>query len=62
MMDEWLSEKLNKKVAIQKKDGFTKFGILMEFDTNFVKIQMFNGRTELIARDAIATIGDYKEG
>ncbi len=49
-------ELINKRVQIIKIDGFKKHGILLEIDSDFVKVQFYDGRIEYIAMPAIASI------
>ena len=49
-------EFLNKPVYIRKKDGFEKFGLLLEVKNTFLVIQFADSRKEYVAVSEIATI------
>ena len=49
-------EFIGKNVHIIKTDGFVKVGKLVSADSNFIKIEYFDGNAEFIAVNSISSI------
>lgn len=45
-----------KQVKIKQKDGFFKYGTLIEEDEDFVQIKFDDGRLHFVAKDKIDTM------
>ena len=53
-------ELIGKKVCITKTDKFRKYGILLGFDSNFIKVQFDNGIVHFIPLEGVAEIAEAR--
>lgn len=53
---------LNKKVKVVQKDFYVKIGILRQLHDNFIVLEFFNGKEEIISFDRINAISEIDAG
>jgi len=55
-----MNELIGKKVVITKNDKFKKYGILLGFDSSFLKVQFDDGIVHFIPIEGVAEIAEAR--
>lgn len=53
---------VNKPVIIRKTDGFVKYGIVLSVHAEYLLLNFFDGRSNVIFFEDIVSIEPYKKG
>ena len=54
------NEFINKKIVVFQKDGYTRYGVLISTNTEFITIKYDNGRHVVIATSMINRVEEAK--
>ncbi len=51
---------INKKVKVVMRDGYLKFGILKRVESNFIEVEYFNGKKEIINLEYVKSLTEFE--
>jgi hypothetical protein len=57
-----ISNLIGQRIKIIKRDGYVKFGKLLDEDHNFIKLLFMDGREELINKEEISSMAKDEKG